>query len=259
MPDFENLTELEQRILGMVETRPSPGKHAARSAIHHAERARRIQGIDPEMALFRALTGEEEAARAIIHSLHRLRYPGAERLNWKVHRHKAAMIPFLAAVGGLIKKGPITVPQLQIVQRDGKDQPSVRFEFMLPDGQVVGVTPRPPLDLQLSVNDALHDFSPELDELLVDSAVKSLDKMIELRATERNGVLYATESGVPTITGDIAPAIEVRRGNIFACIAVFLLVDTFQVHQRFVLQCLPTYLKMLSLLPPPTGVEPEAS
>jgi hypothetical protein len=32
-------------------------------------RASKLKGIDPEMAAFRALTAEEEAASALIHSL----------------------------------------------------------------------------------------------------------------------------------------------------------------------------------------------
>jgi hypothetical protein len=247
-PEFANLTELERRVLLMVEARPSPGRNAARSAIHHIERARKIQSLDPEMALFRALTGEEEASRAVIHALHRLRYPGSDRLKWKVHRHKAAMVPFLAAVGALIAKGPLKPPQVQILTKNGIDQPALRFEVTLPSGEVVGILPNPPLQLQVSIDGKPHDFAIELDELLAETSLESIDKWILQRAEERNWVLYATEAGIPAIGGDIGQEIETRRGNIFACITAFLLIDTFQVHQRFVVQCLPTYLGMLALL-----------
>lgn len=243
----------------IVESRPSPGRNAARSAVHHIQLSLKLRDVDPEMALFRAITGEEEAARAIIHSLHRHRYEGASRLNWSAHRHKAAMVPFLAAIGTLIQKGPFPSPTLRLVAKDGVDRLLVSFAITLPNGMLLHVVPDPPLDVQVVIEGQLHDFGVELGELAASVSVADIDTWIRARAAERNRFLYATEAGIPVIEGDVGPELENRRGNIFTCIAAFLLIDMFPPNQRFVLQCLPAYLKLLELLPPERATDLPAS
>lgn len=108
-----NLSATEARAWDLIEKAPAPGKHAARNALFHIERAHALQEVDPEMALFRSITGEEEAVRAIFDSLQRRDYPNARRLNWQDHKHKAAVVPFLRAVADLINKAGFAgrVPQ----------------------------------------------------------------------------------------------------------------------------------------------------
>jgi hypothetical protein len=249
-PDFTRLSPLELRVLKLVEKRPSPGRHAARNAIHHIERALSIKDLDPEMAAFRAITGEEEASRAVIHALQRLRYPGAERLSHKQHRHKAAIVPFLAAVGVLINKGPLKAPELQVIGNDGEDFIRLAFEVSGPDGGSIRVYPNPPLHLVLSLNDHPPDFSDELNELLSATNLTTVDKWILSRAEERNHLLYASEKGIPLVDPmRLGEAIADRRTNVFGCIAAFLLIDSFPVHQNFVLQCLPVFLRLLAKSP----------
>ena len=92
------LTEIQKEIKGLILDTPPPGKHCARSAIRHIEKAWEIKDIDREMAGFRAITGEEESVTAIFHSLKRRKYKASGKLNpWK-HVHKVAMYPFLIAV-----------------------------------------------------------------------------------------------------------------------------------------------------------------
>jgi hypothetical protein len=67
-------------------------KQCARSAIHHLELAWKIKDVDPEMAIFRAITSEEEAATAIFIALKDKGYLNAKKIKFKKHsynRHSA--------------------------------------------------------------------------------------------------------------------------------------------------------------------------
>lgn len=71
------LTEFQKRIEKLVLTSPARGKHSARSAMRHIQKAWLIRELDREMAVFHSITGEEEAATAIFYSMKRHNYPGA--------------------------------------------------------------------------------------------------------------------------------------------------------------------------------------
>ena len=79
---MEHLTDEEYRkkLASFVENTHGHRKHCARSAVRRMIRASNLKGIDPEMAAFRALTAEEEAASALIHSLKWHRYKLSEQL-----------------------------------------------------------------------------------------------------------------------------------------------------------------------------------
>ena len=96
------LTEIQKRIETLVLTTPARAKHSARSAIRHIQKAWLIRELDREMAVFHAITGEEEAATAIIYSLKRHNYPGSDQLNPHSHVHKNAVYPFFLAVGSIL-------------------------------------------------------------------------------------------------------------------------------------------------------------
>ena len=103
MPDKSanelELRQHEQEIEQMVARAPVPlCRNVANSAIKYLRRAWRIREIDPPLAMFCCITAEEEAVRAITHSLQRHGYAGAERLRWWNHRQKAVVLPFLQAV-----------------------------------------------------------------------------------------------------------------------------------------------------------------
>ncbi|MCB1605317.1 MAG: hypothetical protein KDI59_11755, partial [Xanthomonadales bacterium] len=69
----------EEKILGAVEDCKGSVKHCARNAINHLEKAWVIRDIDIEMAVFRGITAEEEAASAVFHCLKNHRYSNAHK------------------------------------------------------------------------------------------------------------------------------------------------------------------------------------
>lgn len=63
---FEKLTDFERKLLeGIKKNVKGRSKFCIYNAIHHLKMAFKIKNLDPEMALFRAITAEEEVSRAI--------------------------------------------------------------------------------------------------------------------------------------------------------------------------------------------------
>lgn len=245
-----NLSDIEARAWGLIEKAPAPGKHAARNAVFHIERAYALQGIDPEIALFRSITAEEEAARAIFDALQRRDYPNARRLNWQDHRHKAAVVPFLRAVADLIAKAGFAEPEIVFEKEEGQDVLRVRIKVPNPVGSgFVWLYPQPPLDFNLEIEGKRHDFRPEIEALLAAARVAEFTKFVRDRANERNRLLYATAQGLPTVVGNLKKVLDEARGRVFAELAVFLLIDTVKARQQFVVQALDAFVRLMELIP----------
>ena len=66
-------SDIEEHIRRLVCDTVAPGKHSARSALRHIDRAASIRVIDPAMCEFRLITAEEEAVTAVFHALRRRR------------------------------------------------------------------------------------------------------------------------------------------------------------------------------------------
>ena len=66
-------------------------RHYGRNSSHHLERALRLKEIDPEMAVFRAITAEEEAATAIFLVLKEKSYHNADTIRFKDHACKQVL------------------------------------------------------------------------------------------------------------------------------------------------------------------------
>jgi hypothetical protein len=81
----------------------SRSKQHARNAINHLEKAWTIRVIDKEMALFRAITAEEEAATALLLICQEKKYPNANKLKWRNHHHKAGLIIMFDAVRSFLR------------------------------------------------------------------------------------------------------------------------------------------------------------
>jgi hypothetical protein len=179
-----------------------PGRYAARNALRHLQKAAAIAGTDMEMAAFRAITAEEEAATALIHALKRNGYRGAERLNVRKHEHKAACMPLLDAVNNVLAKvqaaGTLVV-ELKLNPSDQKTPLTVQVWFpALPIGK--RVVPIPPLDFTMFQNDAFAPFHEELRRFAEESGAGEVLDYLRERANKRNQLLYASQDGIPQVT-----------------------------------------------------------
>lgn len=241
----------QKKVSELILDTPAPGKHCARNAIAHIERAWKIKDVDPEMAAFRAITGEEEAATAIMHSLRRRKYKGAEKLKYRDHTYKAAVFPFFQAISGLFARHLEQFkPTLEIDAKAEKPILKTRINVPGPTGELMHAYPDLPLHFEVTINGKVHDFSHELDELATAKNVKKITDYIKRQANARNVILYASNKGIPKIEHPpIEEIIERKDAIVFGHLVIYLMIDPHKEHQLFVQQALTAFLKMLNAIP----------
>lgn len=250
-PELE-LTPQELILVQLVEKQPAPERHSARTAIHHLKKAWRIKDIDREMAYFRSLMAEEEAASAVFRSLKRLNYQGADQLNHRNHVHKNALVPFVLAVGKVIhflnEQGGYN-PHL-VIDEAGPNAGKlrVRFTIKLPNGDIQHAWPMPPLHLGISLNDQMHMFQQELQELASEGNAQDAWSYVKRMANRRNLVLYAHKNGIPVAETPVDDFLCKRRQNVFMLLTIYLLIDQYDEHQKLVQQGIGVLLKLLKLV-----------
>jgi hypothetical protein len=246
------LSDFQKEITKLVQETHPPGKHSARSAIFHIQKAWQIRAMDPEMAIFRAITGEEEASTAIFHSLKRHAYKGANLLKPYNHFQKSAVTPFLKAVGydlDSFSKATNFDPKIEI-RKEG-DEVRVRLRWTIIDsaGQKKYAYPEPPLNWKFEINGKLHEFKEQFEKIASEKNVKDIVRYIKDLANKRNTILYSSPQGVPRVQGSIDNYLKIKRDDIFTKLIVFLMIDPYKEKQLFVEQVLKVFLKTLELIP----------
>lgn len=243
------LSEAHKEIKKLILDTPPPGKHCARSAIRHIEKAWEIKDVDREMAGFRALTGEEESVTAIFHSLKRRNYKSADKLNPRNHVHKCAVYPFLIAVSEAFEPFKSEMePQLELHAENGEKKFRVRITVKGPDGKKLWAFPEPPLNFNVWVNNKLYDFAEQFSVLASDKKAKDMLTAIRKAANYRNQILYASQKGIPSLAEPIDKYLLKRRDVIFLNLAIFLIIDQCSEIQLFAQQALAALLKMLKII-----------
>lgn len=234
-------------IEDLVQQCPAPGKHAARSALRHISKAWCLKDCDKEMAVFRAITGEEESATAVFHSVMRRKYAGSQQLDVTSHVHKTALHPFLLAVTKVLGKTVFKdgyFPALEFDENETPQRLKTRVTVRK-DGVEKWAYPIPPLNFTLNLNGRMHDFADELDDLSSEKKTKGITAYVIRLAKRRNHILYARSNGVPEIANDIDHFLVYRENVIYANLAIYLLIDPYKMHQRFVQQCSDAFIKIL--------------
>jgi hypothetical protein len=214
--------------------------------LRHLDRAHAVRDIDPEFAVFHAITAEEEAATAVFHALRRRKYDGADKLNGRNHLHKAALLPFLRSVGHFLFSAAKEIRhnvQIEFSERD-IERPVV-VKLHRPGADTEFVLPRP-FEFQTRIvgNGNAPDFSAELEEVASVAKAKSIEDHIRTRANERNRVLYAAPDGMPSVkTGERYLAIAAER--VLTILLVFLMVDQHE-QQPFAQDAVRAFLTLLT-------------
>lgn len=244
--------ELEQHIRKMVLHTASPGKHAARSALRHIDSAWKVHEIDPEGAVFHAITGEEEVASAIFHALRRRKYDGAGLLDPRNHIHKAAVRPFLEGVGEFLFRSAEKLNlQPHLRWHETKTTHKLQVPLLITGGPLAGkeLLGQFPLQFEAKLNGRTYDFTKELAKVVTLQNAKSIEKHIRALANHRNRILYASAQGIPHIASSVTNALQRFHDLIFGQLTVFLLIDQ-NPNQLFVQQALNTYRALLRRLDP---------
>ena len=248
-----HLNEFERHVVDHLLKTSAPGKHACRSAIRHLERGWMLSTSMPELAFFSGITAEEESATALFHVLQKRRYIGAENLKVRTHIHKTALHPFLAAVGKLITQHSDALNPEFIFDVDSSSKGKERLQLAInvPDheGGIVRAYSLPPLSFTVPIDDVVHDFANELENLASENGAKQIFELIKNRANLRNQLLYAGPNGVPNIKDDAMPFLIDCKSIVFSHFIAFLLIDPYREHQSFVQQSLNAFLKILNRAP----------
>jgi hypothetical protein len=213
-------------------------------------RAWTLKDIDPEMAAFRALTAEEEAASALLHSLKWHRYKLSEQLNPRQHIQKAAVYPFSLAVESILARGVPPEADAQLEIDESGTTPQIRIKVRSHDKEGVPrwAYPVPPLHFDVRIDNELVDFSEQIKELTSHRNAKTIIDYVRRRANRRNQLLFASDKGIPNIEGIDDFLIEQEKIT-YRILTIFLMVDPYPTKQIFVEQCLNAYLKMLKQVP----------
>lgn len=253
--------EMDQAIVDVVSKLSGPAKWRAFNAVRHLNLAWGLLAIDREMAIFRAITAEEEAATAIFVALRRRKYDGADKLKPRDHVHKNAVIPFFDAITRVLAKVAVQLPRAQLFLNTDEDPPLLTFRIRRPHpetGEEAWAYSDPPLNFSATRIDANgarreEDFAAGVDELAAAAKVKDVMTYIRDRANVRNKVLYAGDAGYPALEGDAGKEFERYRRNVFTLLRIYLLIDQYADRQMFVQQGLTAFLRTLKALPDDLG------
>jgi hypothetical protein len=218
------------------------------------EKAYRLLPIDREMASFRAITAEEEAASALFRALHLRKYEGADELNLHDHRHKSALRPFLAAVQRAMFREHIFTLNLTL---DGETPsiaigiPLASFGVSIPGKEDLQLELAEPLGLTAELPGAksvVEAIQNEFTSIATADEFATVKKYIDSEANKRNGLLYATNTALPT-TQVTEASIKHREER--AMLALYLCVAVLQVEKPQILgqDALTAFLNLVRKLP----------
>ena len=203
------------------------------------------------MALFRAITAEEESASAIFWALKRRKYHGADKLNPRDHTQKNGVTPFTWAVRKVLSlfDEETFKPQLVVDRTQREPKLWIQFRVVHPQNGPTFAKLDRPLNFNLELNGEVYDFVAEIERLAKSRKFATALKLMSDRANQRNRMLYASERGVPNFAGDLDIALRQRREHTFRNLVFFLLVDQYPGEQLFARQLLDGFLKVLKRLP----------
>jgi hypothetical protein len=227
-------------------------KHCGRSAFNHLRRAWALHGADNEMSAFRAITAEEEAASALILSLQQKRYPGAGRLNFRDHLHKAAPTPFFNAVAKVLAFMDFAKPTLRL--SPDADPPHVTFfvdlsRTGLRSPEPLFAEPDEPLNFVIRMEgkdgtSGVHMFEEQLREVTQGNSLDEIVAFLRQEANRRKQLLHATDTGIPGVTFTKGFLLE-RLRRMAVLLTLTVAIQPTPTHQLFAVQCLKAFLRAL--------------
>lgn len=238
----------KNRLLEMVNQTQKNTREAVKNAWVHIEKAKRLIGIDNEMAVFRAITGEEEVSTGIIQALKAIDYNNANLLNTRDHKHKAGIWHLLVIISEFMQEVNTNgLPSITVSEGKNElaDKLLISFPSPLP-GDTRLVFPTPPLDFNILSDNKKISFRKQAEKLASRHNKEKLEKFLSKEANLRNELLYATPEGYPVVKEDPTNFIANREHRILVLTYAYLLISQYKQKQLFVQQALDAYLKMLN-------------
>lgn len=223
--------------------------YSFKSAYRHLTQAWKIYEIDREMSLFRAITAEEEAASGLMLALAQQRYPGAQRLRPRDHRHKAAVVPFLQGVTGMLASSGVVTPRLRLSNGSTAAlEVSIDLQAMGLSREARFATPDHPFNFAIKKagQSGVYMFETELEELARSRGAVDIRTAIAERANLRNQLLYASDRGVPNASFPQEALLQ-HRGRVYMLTLLAIGVLQTKEHQLFAGQALEAFLTALGI------------
>ncbi len=246
-------TPFEAKAIEALDDCKGAVKQCGKNAITHLTKAWHIRDIDKEMAIFRGITAEEEAASSLFYSLKNNRYHNADRLLFKEHTYKLGIFPFLQAIGKFMfdflgqKNSPFESFSVNHVNKDGRRALELGLKFR---GSDMVASPQPPLHFAITNTDtgAVCTFEDSFAELISGDSYRDALAYIKELAGQRNKILYASAERQPMVTGDTAEYLLNQKRKIFVILQILLLSDPWHKKEGasgFVQQSLDSFLLLL--------------
>lgn len=235
-----------ERALKRLHGRP---RHSALNAVRGMRRAWLIAPIDPEIAVFRAITAEEEAATALIAALQRRRYPGAAKLDPKRHIDKAGWTPFLQTIETMLAETKVPALSYRLLA----DRNPPRIDVLLPGphlglGDLVA-SPDEPLNLVITEGGEgkpaqVMKFREQLERRALANGAKNILELVRAEANLRNKLLYASDQGWAVVE-DPDAFLLAKRKPVTLLLSLTIAILQTPKHQLLVIQVVEAYLEVL--------------
>jgi hypothetical protein len=247
-------TQFDENCAALLAAAPKRhSRHCLRSALKHLELASKLTTADPAMAIFRAITAEEEAASGIMHVLKERGYENAGHLRVRDHVHKNALIPFLAILGQFFHEllGVHDFePKLHIKDEDGQRRLTVALPMTI-NGEIRLAYPIPPLNFSVSSEERRLSYRRQVEAFVAKQGARDITAHIREQANLRNKVLYAGPDGYPVIREVKEEFLLLRARKVHALLKAYLLIFPYNERQPFVQDALDAFLNMLGIVDVP--------
>lgn len=236
MGKFEKLTNFDRQVINWInETSKGHSKECILSAVNHLKKAFELKSIDPEIAIFRCITAEEEVARGIFIVLKEHNYKNMDKIKDKDHKYKQALDLFIKIIQNYFASFSenINFPQeFQLVLNYDKKVLEIAFSINNNDELL---KPVPPLNFSMIVNDKAYYFKNELEELAKNNRKKILNQ-IEEKANFRNKIIYAEPKGTLQYNGSIDTELDQYYNRVFGLIRVYSLIYPYKNNKSEFIQ-----------------------
>ena len=245
------ITDFDKNCLLLLEASPKKhSRHCFRSAINHFEKAEKLIQTDQEMAAFRCITAEEEAASGLMQVLRERRYENADKLRPRDHIHKNAIFPFLVVLGSFFHEvigvhG--VIPKLHIKEENGKRLLTIGVPMVI-EGEELLVYPVPPLNFMIKSDERRISYRKQITAFVEAQGARDISTHVREQANLRNQILYASPSGYPGVSNLKTEFFTIRQKRIFALLKAYLFIYPYSERQPFVQDVLDAFLAMIGAL-----------
>lgn len=241
------LTEDDHRVVGLLRHEPEDWtRKSFDAAFIHLSFAHRLKEIDPAMALFRAITAEEEAATGLLRALQSRRYAASGELLPKDHLQKAAVYPYLRAIAKHTSYLRMSgIKEVRFAIPKDEDKPRLQLAFVL-DGENAGIVarPDPPLNLRIREGGQPVNYQKYFRELISPIGFEDIRKYLDIKRNQRNLLLYASPQGLLN-PGPVAEStLQDYRHRIMTILKAALLVWPYREVQPFAQEAVRSFLEV---------------